>query len=141
EASVLPLAGLTALQALQLAKVKAGDRVFIQAGAGGVGHIAVQLAKLKGAIVITTAEKHNHAFLAELGADQCIDFRSADFTEVITEQVDVVIDLIGAQVGIKSLVVLAENGCMVSVPTISAKRSYCRRRRTTKASIRYGGEI
>ena len=121
KAATLPLAGLTALQALNLADIKPGDRVFVQAGAGGVGHLAVQLAKLKGATVITTARTNNHSYLNNYGVDLCIDYEIDDFTKVITEPVDVVIDLIGGHVGIQSLNVLSKNGIMVSVPTITAK--------------------
>ena len=121
QAATLPLAGLTALQALNLTEVQSGDRVLVQAGSGGVGHLAVQLAKLKGATVITTASKENHAYLTELGVDHCIDYHSEDFTKAITEPVDVVIDLIGGQVGILSLDVLSSSGRMVTVPTITAE--------------------
>lgn len=80
DAAAVPLAGLTAYQALFThGKLKAGEKVLIHAGAGGVGIYAVQLAKNIGATVITTASKKNHALLKELGADQVIDYHTTDF--------------------------------------------------------------
>ncbi len=121
EATCLPIAGLTALQALQLAKVKSGQTVLIHAGAGGVGHIAIQLASSSGATVFTTASEHNHDFLYALGADQCIDYHQKNFVNVL-DRVDVIIDLVGGEVGIQSLEVLSLSGCMITVPTITAEQ-------------------
>jgi NADPH:quinone reductase-like Zn-dependent oxidoreductase len=73
-AAAMPLAGLTAWQTLfDAGGLTAGQRVLIHAAGGGVGHVAVQLAKWKGAHVIGTAAARNHAFLRELGVDQVID--------------------------------------------------------------------
>ncbi|PIQ42407.1 MAG: quinone oxidoreductase [Gammaproteobacteria bacterium CG11_big_fil_rev_8_21_14_0_20_46_22] len=122
KAAALTTAGLTALQALKLSHVKAGDTVLIHAGAGGVGHLAIQLAKQIGAAVITTASKKNHDFLQALGADQCIDYGEEDFRYAIGKPVDVVIDLVGGDVGAQSIDCLAANGILVTVPTITAEK-------------------
>ena len=91
----LPLAGLTAWQTVvDTAGVGEGDRVLIHAAAGGVGHLAVQVAKSRGAHVIGTARAEQHDFLGELGIDEQIDYRTEAFEEVVSE-VDVVIDLVG----------------------------------------------
>ncbi|MDG4861997.1 NADP-dependent oxidoreductase, partial [Streptomyces sp. T-3] len=95
EAAALPLAALTAWQALiDTAGLRAGQRVLIHAAAGGVGHLAVQIAKAQGAYVIGTASASNHAFLRELGADEVVDYSSVDFASVVRE-VDVVLDGVG----------------------------------------------
>tara|TARA_R110000868_G_scaffold8205_3_gene42432 strand:+ start:21804 stop:22751 length:948 start_codon:yes stop_codon:yes gene_type:complete len=119
-AAALPTAGLTALQALNQANVKQNDVVLIHAGSGGVGHLAIQLAKQKGATVITTASAKNHDFLKALGADQCIDYRNEDVASAITQPVDAVIDLVGGQAGIESVGYLTQEGCIVTVPTVTA---------------------
>ncbi len=90
-AACLPTAGLTAIQALELIELQPKQRILIHAGAGGVGHMAIQLAKLKGAYVITTASARNHEFLYALGADQCIDYHAQNFVELLTEKVDAVL--------------------------------------------------
>ncbi len=122
QAAALPTAGLTALQALNLAAIKQGDRVLIHAGAGGVGHLAIQLAKQQGATVYTTASTQNHAFLTQLGADYCIDYHAQDFTQALQGSVDAVIDLVGGDVGLQSIACLTEKGCIVTVPTITAEK-------------------
>ena len=95
EAGALPLAGLTAWQALvETADVQPGQRVLILGAAGGVGHLAVQIAKARGAYVIGTARAAKHEFLAELGADESIDYTS-EAVEDRVRDVDVVLDLVG----------------------------------------------
>lgn len=114
QAAALPLAGLTALQSLvDTAQLRTGDRVLIHAAAGGVGHLAVQLAKAYGAHVIGTASATNHAFLAELGVDEAVDYRTTDFTDVVHD-VDVVLDTIGGEYQLRSLATLRPGGVMVS---------------------------
>ena len=114
-AAALPLAGLTAWQTLfDAAGLQPGQRVLIHAAAGGVGHLAVQLAKWKGAHVIGTAAAHNHAFLRELGVDQAIAYDTQRFEEVV-EPVDVVLDTIGGDVQARSWKVLKRGGILVSV--------------------------
>ncbi|MGD9987615.1 NADP-dependent oxidoreductase [Pseudonocardia sp.] len=113
--AALPLAGLTAWQALvDTAGVSAGQRVLIQAAAGGVGHLAVQIAKARGAYVIGTASEGKHDFLRRLGADELVDYRNQDFTEVVKD-VDVVFDTLGGEVAARSLGVLREGGTLVSI--------------------------
>lgn len=115
ELAAVPLAGLTAYQALFThGKLKAGEKVLIHAGAGGVGIYAIQLAKNAGATVITTASQKNHALLKELGADQVIDYHTTDFSEVL-EDVDLVFDTMGGDVQRDSFKVLNENGRLISI--------------------------
>jgi NADPH:quinone reductase-like Zn-dependent oxidoreductase len=114
-AAALPLSALTAWQALvDTAGVRAGQRVLVHAAAGGVGHLAVQIAKARGAEVIGTASAAKHAFLRGLGADELVDYRTADFTEAVKD-VDVVIDTIGGDYGPRSVRTLREGGIIVSL--------------------------
>lgn len=117
QAGGLPLAGLTAWQALaDTAGVGEGDRVLIHAGAGGVGHLAVQIAKARGAHVVGTARAEKHDFLRELGVDEPIDYGAEPFEEAVGD-VDVVLDLVGGDdYGLRSLETLREGGLMISVP-------------------------
>jgi NADPH:quinone reductase-like Zn-dependent oxidoreductase len=120
EAGGLSLAGLTAWQCLvDIAEVEPGQRVLVHAGAGGVGHLAVQIAKARGAHVIATASAAKHDLLAELGVDEPVDYRSRHFEEVV-EPVDVVYDLIGGDVAVRSLDVLQPDGIMISLPSAAA---------------------
>ncbi|MDU6523728.1 NADP-dependent oxidoreductase [Enterococcus devriesei] len=115
EAAAVPLAGLTAYQALFThGQLKAGEKVLIHAGAGGVGIYAIQLAKNAGATVITTASEKNHALLKELGADQVIDYHTTDFSEVL-ENVDLVFDTMGGDVQVNSFKILNEQGRLISI--------------------------
>lgn len=82
EAASLPLVGLTALDALDALDLRAGQRILVQAGSGGVGTIAIQLAKHRGAEVLTTCSPRNHPLVTELGADRPIDYRTERFEEV-----------------------------------------------------------
>ena len=114
-AAALPLAGLTGWQTLfDAAGLSAGQRVLIHAAAGGVGHIAVQLAKWKGAHVIGTASEKNHDFLRKLGIDQVIDYDTERFDEVV-QPVDVVLDTIGGDTQKRSWKVLKRGGILVSI--------------------------
>ncbi|WP_217597589.1 NADP-dependent oxidoreductase, partial [Cohnella sp. GbtcB17] len=93
EAAALPTVGLTAWQSLfKYGKLQSGQRILIHAGAGGVGHIAVQLAKQAGAYVIATALEMNHEFVLQLGADEVIDYTTTDFTKALSSPVDIVLD-------------------------------------------------
>ncbi|MEV4107106.1 NADP-dependent oxidoreductase [Nonomuraea sp. NPDC049695] len=115
QAAGIPLAGLTAYQALvDVAGLKGGQRVLIHAAAGGVGHLAVQIAKARGAYVIGTASAAKHEFLRGLGADELVDYRNEDFAEVVRD-VDVVLDTIGGDYGPRSLPTLRRNGVIVSL--------------------------
>ncbi|GGS61508.1 NADPH:quinone reductase [Planobispora rosea] len=113
EAGALPLAGLTAWQALVgIARVEAGQSVLIHRAAGGVGHLAVQIAKARGAYVIGTARADNHDFLRALGADRLIDYTVADFVAE-AGPVDVVFDLVGGEYGERSAAALKPGGLLV----------------------------
>jgi NADPH:quinone reductase-like Zn-dependent oxidoreductase len=115
QAAAVPLAALTAWQALfDSAGLEEGQTVLIHAGAGGVGHFAVQLAKRKGAKVIATASEANHEFLRKLGADEVIDYTKQPF-EAHAKDVDVVLDPIGGDTIEGSMVVLKKNGFLVSL--------------------------
>ncbi len=115
EAAALPLVALTAWQALvDTAGLRPGQRVLIHAAAGGVGHVAVQIAKARGAHVIGTARAAKHAFVRGLGADEVIDYTQADFATEAAD-VDVVIDTIGGDYGPRSLRTLREGGIVVSL--------------------------
>jgi NADPH:quinone reductase len=116
QAAAFPLAALTAWQTLfEVGKLKANQTVLIHAAAGGVGHIAVQLAKWKGAKVAVTASKGNHAFLAKLGADLLIDYQSESFKDKLKD-VDLILDGVGGQVTADSLDVIKAGGMLISLP-------------------------
>jgi len=115
EAGALPLAGLTAWQALvDTADVRPGQRVLIHAAAGGVGHLAVQIAKARGAHVIGTASAANHDFVRGLGADEVVDYHITDVAETVRD-VDVVVDPLGGESLLRSLVSLRRGGILVSL--------------------------
>ncbi|AGH96636.1 hypothetical protein A11Q_2420 [Pseudobdellovibrio exovorus JSS] len=115
EAASIPLVGLTSWQALfDVAGMKRGDRVFIQAGAGGIGTFAIQLAKNFGAYVITTTSGRNTDFVRSLGADEIIDYTKQNFEEVLKE-VDIVFDTLGGEALYKSFQVLRPGGHVVSI--------------------------
>jgi len=119
EAAALPLAGLTAWQALvETADVLPGQRVLILAAAGGVGHLAVQIAKVRGAYVIGTASSAKHAFLTDLGADEAIDYTS-DAVEERVRDIDVVLDLVGGESSRPALATLRDGGLFIAVPSSS----------------------
>lgn len=114
EAAALPVAGLTAWQGLvDLARVSPGDRVLVHAGGGGVGHLAIQIAKALRAEVITTASDGKRDFVVELGADQVIDYRAVDFADVLRD-VDVVLDTVGGATVWRSLEVLRPGGHLLT---------------------------
>lgn len=120
EAAGLPLAGLTAWQCLvDIADVQPGQRVLIHAAAGGVGHLAVQIAKARGAYVIGTASAAKHALLNDLGIDEAVDYRTEAFEKAI-DPVDLVLDAIGGDVAVRSLDVLHPEGRMICLPSALA---------------------
>ncbi|MDO3721729.1 NADP-dependent oxidoreductase [Marinobacter sp. chi1] len=119
-AGALPLAALTAWQALfEVAKLESGQKILIHAGAGGVGHFAVQFALERGAHVIATASASNRDFLAELGVHEVIDYHTTDVAEECYG-LDVVLDLVGGEAGKRSLHTLGEQGVLVTIPTVTA---------------------
>ncbi len=110
EAAALALIGLTALATVEdTLKLKSGETILIQGGAGGVGGFAVQLAKHIGARVITTASASNHAYLRDLGADEIIDYNARNFTEAVSN-CDAVFDTVGGDVAEQSFAVLKPGG-------------------------------
>lgn len=114
-AASLPLVSLTAWQALvEIAKVKAGQKVLIHAGSGGVGSIAIQLAKHLGATVATTTSEKNIPWVKALGADIVIDYKTMDFEQELKDY-DVVLDTQGGKTLEKSLNVLKRGGRIISI--------------------------
>ncbi|MFF7356788.1 MULTISPECIES: NADP-dependent oxidoreductase [Streptomyces] len=121
QAGALPLVSLTAWQALtEHADVRPGQRVLIHAAAGGVGHVAVQIAKARGAYVIGTASAAKHDFLREIGVDEPVDYRSTDVTEAVRD-VDVVLDTLGGDTSVDSLKVLRPGGVVVSILPVGSQ--------------------
>ncbi|MFK0384212.1 NADP-dependent oxidoreductase [Agrobacterium sp. NPDC090273] len=115
EAASLPLVALTAWQVLvEIARIRAGQKVLIHAGSGGVGTIAIQLAKYFGATVATTASAANAEFLRKLGADVVIDYRTQDFSSLLSGY-DVVLNSLDAKTLEKSLKVLRSGGKLISI--------------------------
>ncbi|MGR4865327.1 NADP-dependent oxidoreductase [Caulobacter sp. LARHSG274] len=115
EAASIPLVGLTAWQALvERAKLQKGQKVLIQAGSGGVGTFAIQLAKHLGARVATTTSTANIELVRSFGADVVIDYRKADFEKVLSDY-DVVLNSLDGQALEKSLDVLKPGGQLISI--------------------------
>ena len=115
EAASIPLVGLTAWQALvEKAKLQRGQKVFIQAGSGGVGTFAIQLAKHLGATVATTTSTGNVALVKSLGADVVIDYKTQDFEDVLRDY-DVVLNSQDGKTLDKSLRVLKDGGKLISI--------------------------
>ena len=115
QAASVPLAGLTAWQALVTkGKIKIGSKVLIHAGSGGVGTLAIQIAKHFGAFVATTTSGKNASLVKELGADLTIDYTSQNFEDALFDY-DLVIDTIGGETLARSFKILKKGGTMVSV--------------------------
>ena len=115
EASAVPLAALTAWQALvDIGKLKAGQTVLIHGGSGGVGSFAIQIAKARGARVIATASTANQDLLKQLGADVAIDYTKQKFEE-IAHDVDVVLDPVGRDTLARSYGVVKKGGIVVTI--------------------------
>lgn len=119
EAAAGAIVGLTAYQALaHHADLKPGKKILIHAASGGVGHLAVQLAKHFGAEVWATASAKKQDFLKQLGADHCIDYKTQNFEE-IAQDMDVVFDMIGGEYIDRSLSALKPGGCIISIPSVN----------------------
>lgn len=131
QAAAIPLAGLTAWQALfDFAKLKSGESILIHAGAGGVGSLAIEFARLAGAKIYTTASQENHGYVKKLGANIPIDYQQGSFVEKIRaldcEGIDIVLDCVGKQTLKDSFLVLKPGGRIVSIvepidPALAAK--------------------
>jgi NADPH:quinone reductase-like Zn-dependent oxidoreductase len=114
-AAAVPLAALTAWQSLfDTAQLQPGHRVLIHAGSGGVGHLAVQLAKWKGAYVFATASTKNQDSLCDLGVDKAIDYTQQRFEDT-ARNIDIVLDTIGGETQERSWSVLKKGGVLVSL--------------------------
>ena len=121
QAAALPLAALTAWQALaDTARLSAGQRVLIHAAAGGVGHLAVQIAKARGAYVIGTASARNHDLVRGLGADELVDYHDTDFAAAVTDA-DVVLDTVGGDYPARSLRTLRDGGVLICLSRFGAE--------------------
>ena len=115
QAAAVPLAALTAYQSLvDTADVRAGQRVLIHAAAGGVGHLAVQIAKARGAYVIGTASAGKHDFLRSIGVDEPVDYHAVDVNATIRD-VDVVLDTLGGDNPVRSLRTLRPGGLLITI--------------------------
>lgn len=116
EAASLPIAALTAWQAMfDVANLSSGQRILITGASGGVGSMAVQLAKAKGAYVIGTASGRNEEFVRNLGADEFVDYTKQNFEEVVKD-VDVVFDTVGGDTLERAFQTLKKGGFLVSAP-------------------------
>ena len=114
EASALPLAGLTAIQALEKAGLKKDDRILIHAGSGGVGSFAIQYAKTKGAIVYTTTSSKNVDWVKALGTDRVIDYTEENYKEV-ANNLDLVFDTLGDSYTFEAFDIIKEGGKVSSI--------------------------
>lgn len=114
-AAVVPISALTAWQGLfEHCRLKAGERVLVHGGAGGVGVFAVQLARWRGAHVIATTSAHNLNFVCSLGADQAIDYHATPFEQAVRD-VDVIFDTVGGETLDRSWSVLKPGGRLVTI--------------------------
>ena len=121
QAAALPLAALTAWQALaDTARLSAGQRVLVHAAAGGVGHLAVQIAKARGAYVIGTASARNHDLVRGLGADELVDYHDTDFATAVADA-DVVLDTVGGDYPARSLRTLRDGGVLICLSRFGAE--------------------
>ncbi|TPM32796.1 NADP-dependent oxidoreductase [Mesorhizobium sp. B2-3-4] len=119
QAGALPLAGLTAWQGLvRHGGLKSGQRVLVHAAAGGVGHLAVQIAKARGAYVVATASPGKTDFVRKLGADEVIDYTTGDFTSQVSD-IDLVLEPVGGDHADRSLKVLKPGGVLVSLLNVN----------------------
>lgn len=117
EAAAVPMAGLTAYQAInEHLKVSEGENILVQAAAGGVGHLAVQFAKMKGAFVAGTASEKNESFLKSISVDQFIDYKKDKFEEVFKKP-DAVLDAMGGEVLYRSIACVKQGGRVVCLPS------------------------
>jgi NADPH:quinone reductase-like Zn-dependent oxidoreductase len=117
EAAAVPLAGLTAYQAInEELKVSSGQKILIQAAAGGVGHLAVQFAKTIGAYVIGTASEKNEKFLKSIGVDKFINYKKEKFEDVVHE-VDAALDAMGGEVLCRTISCVKRGGIVVCLPS------------------------
>ena len=113
-ASSIPLVGLTTVQCFNKANLKAGDKVLIHAGSGGIGTFAIQYAKAKGAFVYTTTSTKNVEWVKNLGADRVIDYKKENYLD-IAKDLDIVYDTLGGDYTIDAFKVIKKGGTVVSI--------------------------
>jgi len=113
-ASSIPLVGVTTVQSFNKANLKAGDKVLIHAGSGGVGTFAIQYAKAKGAFVYTTTGTDNVEWVKELGADRVIDYKKENYLDIVKD-LDIVYDTLGGDYTIDAFKVIKKGGTVVSI--------------------------
>ena len=117
EAAAVPLAGLTAYQAInEHLKVTSGQKILVQAAAGGVGHLALQFAKLNGAHVSGTASEKNEKFLKSLGLDQFIDYKKEKFETKVSD-LDAALDAMGCDILYRTISCVKHDGTVVCLPS------------------------
>lgn len=114
EAAAVPLTALTIMQALELMGAKAGQTIFISGGTGGVGGMAIPLAKAKGLTVITNGDGANGERVLKLGADRFIDYKTEDYTKTLSN-VDLVLDTLGGAETEKQMTIMKKGGHLVSL--------------------------
>lgn len=114
EAAAVPLTALTIIQALELMEAKSGKILFISGGTGSVGAMAIPIAKAKGLTVITNGNGLNKERVLKLGADQFIDYKTEDYTEIL-HQIDYVLDTLGGLETQKQMRILKKGGRLVSL--------------------------
>lgn len=142
EAATLPVAGMTALGALvDVGEITAGQTVLINGGAGGVGSIAIQIAKAAGARVLTTCSPHNAAYVHGLGADAAIDYRNNDVVAEVNAICPGGVDLVVDAVGLNTLLPRATElvrcgGAFVEIETLISEASEAEIARAADAGIR-----
>jgi 2-desacetyl-2-hydroxyethyl bacteriochlorophyllide A dehydrogenase len=123
EAAAIPLAALTAYQALiKKGKIQNGSKVLILGASGGVGHLAVQIAKSVGAYVIGVASGKNEEFLTSIGVDQFIDYTKEDFAKLVKD-IDFALDCIGGETVLKAISVIKDGGKLITLPSPINKES------------------
>src|SRR2546428_7804332 len=138
EGASVPVASQTAWQGIFThARLKEGQTILVHGGAGAVATYAVQLASRAGATVIATASGDDEAYLKSIGASRVIDYREAQFEQVLREKVDVVFDLIGGDTQKRSFLVLKEGGHLVAA-TQPVSQEETARHRVSGAMMRLG---
>ena len=136
-AAALPMVGLTARHALfGEGALRTGQRVLVHAAAGGVGHVAVQLATAAGARVVGTASGRNESFLHDLGVDEFVDYREQRFEDVL-DDVDLVLDAVGGETLERSIRVLKPGGRIVTLPEPPSDEVVETARRERDATVRW----
>jgi len=116
EAAAIPLVALTAYQTLiKEGKINQDSRVLIQSASGGVGHVAVQIAKSVRAYVVAVASGKNRDFVLSLGADEFIDYEKENFADIVKD-IDVVLDCVGGETALKLVSVIKDGGKLISLP-------------------------